>query len=104
LPEQLLSDPAYPAQKVPVWICYGQEDPWTPGRRVDRMLSLDPVERVIPLPNVGHCPHDEEPEQVNSLLIDFLQRAKFSRKEINVIASSIAHKGDKSTVTPPILS
>jgi len=81
LPEQLLSDPSYP-QKVPVWVCYGKEDPWTPAKRVDRMLSLDPVERVIPLHKVGHCPHDEAPEQVNPLLLDFLKRVKFGEKEV----------------------
>jgi pimeloyl-ACP methyl ester carboxylesterase len=75
LPEQLLSDPSYP-HNVPVWVCYGTEDPWTPAKRVDRMLSLDPVERVIPLLEVGHCPHDEAPEQVNPLLLEFLKRVK----------------------------
>ena len=78
LPEQLLSDPAYPALKVPVWVCYGQKDPWTPSQRVDNMITFDAVERVIPLPNAGHCPHDETPELVNPLLIEFLQRVKAS--------------------------
>jgi len=80
LPEQLLSDPAYPLQTAPVWICYGCEDPWTPGKRVERMISLAPVERVVPLPNAGHCPHDETPELVNPLLMEFLQRAKLSSR------------------------
>jgi pimeloyl-ACP methyl ester carboxylesterase len=48
------------------------------------MLSLDPVERVIPLLEVGHCPHDEAPEQVNPLLLEFLKRVKVGENMLAV--------------------
>ena len=32
------------------------------------------VERVVPLPGVGHCPHDEAPQLVNPLLLEFIER------------------------------
>ena len=32
------------------------------------------VERVVPLPGVGHCPHDEAPALVNPLPVDFVKR------------------------------
>ena len=70
LPEQQLGDPR---MKAKVWVCYGVKDPWTPGKRVDALKSLGPVERVIPLPDVGHCPHDEAPELVNPLVAEFVK-------------------------------
>jgi len=74
LPEQQLQDEKF---KKPVWVCYGENDPWTPPSRVERLVDFsDNVERVIALKNAGHCPHDEAPELVNPLLKDFLQRVK----------------------------
>lgn len=58
-----------------VWICYGSDDPWTPGPRVEALATNhDVVEKVVCLPNVGHCPHDEAPELVHPLLMEFLHR------------------------------
>ena len=71
LPEQQLSE--FPENK-PVWICYGRDDPWTPNARVEAMVNKDPVERVLGFEGVGHCPHDEAPEQVNGFLLEFLDR------------------------------
>lgn len=72
LPEIQLA--AMPSDK-PVWVCYGQDDPWTPGPRVQALQQItDVVERVESFPGVGHCPHDEAPEQVHPLLLEYLQR------------------------------
>lgn len=72
LPEQLLQDDRL--SSTPVWVCYGEKDPWTPAQRVEALSQYAPVERVLPLQDVGHCPHDEAPEKVNPLIVDFLQR------------------------------
>ncbi|GAX17532.1 hypothetical protein FisN_18Lh180 [Fistulifera solaris] len=69
LPEQQLQQ----VQK-PVWICYGKDDPWTPGPRVEALSRMPTVERVEGFDGVGHCPHDEAPELVHPLLLQFLQR------------------------------
>jgi len=85
LPEQQLRDVNFPTTMgtqsvegddcgVPVWVCYGDKDPWTPAARVERLIDLDPVEKVVMFPGVGHCPHDEAPEMVNPLLLQFLER------------------------------
>lgn len=71
LPEQQLADPRLAA---PVLVCWGEADPWTPRERVISLERFDAVERVVPLPGVGHCPHDEAPHLVNPLLVDFVQR------------------------------
>lgn len=78
LPEQQLQQldkTVRPDDDIPVWVCYGDEDPWTPAKRVESLSKLKSVERVIKLgPGVGHCPHDEAPELVNPLLVEFMER------------------------------
>lgn len=71
LPEQQLQK--FPPNK-PVWVCYGLDDPWTPGPRVEALTKLSAVERVEGWPGVGHCPHDESPELVHPMLLEFMER------------------------------
>ena len=63
----------------PVWICYGTSDPWTPAGRVDALIKKPTVERVEALQGVGHCPHDEAPELVEPLLLEFLNRVQVAQ-------------------------
>lgn len=76
LPEQQLQSNEFPTGDVPVWICYGSKDPWTPSPRVEKLKDLESVDRVVCLEGVGHCPHDESPELVNPLLLEFLGSLK----------------------------
>mmetsp|Transcript_20494 Transcript_20494/g.19724 ORF Transcript_20494/g.19724 Transcript_20494/m.19724 type:complete len:397 (-) Transcript_20494:190-1380(-) len=75
LPEQQLTDLA---ARLPVWVCYGSDDPWTPPARVEALPTLTngAVEKVISLDGIGHCPHDEAPQLVNPLLVEFLNRVQ----------------------------
>lgn len=90
LPEQQLQ--RFPFNK-PVWVCYGDKDPWTPGPRVEALTTIISsgggsaaggnagggrcvVERVVKIEGAGHCPHDEAPELVNPLLFEFLKRVE----------------------------
>jgi pimeloyl-ACP methyl ester carboxylesterase len=76
LPEQQLASLAATQSDFPVWVCYGKSDPWTPPARVERLNSFQSVERVVALDGAGHCPHDETPELVNPLLLEFLNRIR----------------------------
>jgi len=63
-----------PQVSCPVLILWGEADPWEPielGRQYGQFAS---VEDFIPLPGLGHCPQDEGPEQVNPILLDWLDR------------------------------
>jgi len=83
LPEQQLSSASFP-KDCPVWVVYGKDDPWTPSKRVENLGKVclrpddgygeGPVERVVGLEGAGHCPHDESPEAVNGLILEFLDR------------------------------
>ncbi len=69
-PAQLL-----PKVKCPLLVIWGEADPWTPinGAKIFQDLSAtgQPVQ-VKPIANAGHCPHDEAPDKVNPLIIDWL--------------------------------
>jgi non-heme chloroperoxidase len=69
-PAQLL-----PKVKCPLLVIWGEADPWTPinGAKIFQDLSASgqPVQ-VKPIANAGHCPHDEAPDKVNPLIIDWL--------------------------------
>jgi len=99
LPEQQLS--MFPQDK-PVWIGYGQADPWTPAKRVQALAQFSPnVERVVGWPGVGHCPHDEAPELVNPLLLEFLQRLRVASSSS---PSSAANNNNRSEAERSIAS
>ena len=69
-----------PQVQCPLLVLWGERDPWTPikGAEIYRQLSdREPSEGVPPvrfvaIPDTGHCPHDERPEVVNSLILDWL--------------------------------
>ena len=70
-PDQLLTKLNHP-----LLVLWGEDDPWTPisGATIYQKLSKtsDQVE-FYPIPNAGHCPHDEKPEIVNKLILDWLE-------------------------------
>jgi pimeloyl-ACP methyl ester carboxylesterase len=56
-------------------VLWGEEDPWTPieGAKLYQDLN-DPQVEFYPISQAGHCAHDEKPEQVNDLMINWLNR------------------------------
>jgi len=73
-PEELL-----PKVKRPLLVLWGEKDPWTPisaGRIFQEYGSVDGVPPIqfISIPNTGHCPHDEQPEVVNPLILEWLAK------------------------------
>ncbi|MDX2273444.1 MAG: alpha/beta fold hydrolase [Cyanobacteriota bacterium] len=75
-PEELL-----PKLRHPLLVLWGEGDPWTPiqrGKTFEQYVSnLD--YQFIGIPETGHCPHDERPELVNRLMLDWLDQ-RFSRQ------------------------
>lgn len=59
---------------TPVTMIWGQRDPWEPIEEARRWLRYPCIEKLHELPGLGHCPHDEAPDQVNPLLLDVLRR------------------------------
>lgn len=65
-----------PRVAQPLLILWGEADPWTPIAGAKRYQELAQTEgdRVsfVPIPNAGHCPHDECPATVNRLMLEWL--------------------------------
>ena len=64
-----------PRVQSPLLVLWGEADPWTPiaGAKIYYEFAKSHPARVVPIPDTGHCPHDDRPEVVNSLILDWLQ-------------------------------
>jgi pimeloyl-ACP methyl ester carboxylesterase len=59
--------------RVPVRMIWGALDPWESPEEAERWArEFDCVRELIVLPGLGHCPHDEAPELVNPILMEWL--------------------------------
>ena len=71
-PKELL-----PTIQQPLLVLWGTDDPWTPitGAQLyqERVENGHDTE-FHPILGAGHCPHDEKPDQVNRLMLDWLNR------------------------------
>lgn len=59
----------------PLLVLWGDQDPWTPisGAKVyQQLVAANPAVEFFPIPNAGHCPHDENPDLVNRLILNWL--------------------------------
>lgn len=54
--------------KTPVTMIWGDQDPWEPISEARKWVKYDCVKTLIELTGLGHCPHDEDPEVVNTHL------------------------------------
>ncbi|NER81880.1 MAG: alpha/beta fold hydrolase [Leptolyngbya sp. SIO1D8] len=67
-----------PRIQQPLLVLWGENDPWTPIKGADVYRSLSETPNAQPpitfhaIPKTGHCPHDERPEVINPLIIDWL--------------------------------
>ena len=65
-----------PQIQKPLLVLWGETDPWTPiqGARIYQDMASDVKQSVMfhSIPDTGHCPHDERPEIVNKLILDWL--------------------------------
>jgi pimeloyl-ACP methyl ester carboxylesterase len=60
--------------RLPVRMIWGGSDPWESPREARRWVQDFPVIQDLKvLEGLGHCPHDEDPKQVNSILLQWLK-------------------------------
>jgi len=75
LAPQLLARLSEPQQPLPVQLLWGGADPWEPLQEAERWRrEYACVQELRVLPGLGHCPHDEGPELVNPILLEWLER------------------------------
>jgi pimeloyl-ACP methyl ester carboxylesterase len=60
---------------IPVRLLWGAEDPWEDPKEAQRWANTFPcIEELQVLEGLGHCPHDEGPERVNPILLQWIDR------------------------------
>ena len=58
--------------RAPLLFCWGRHDPWIhPVPRLALFRQAAPDAREVML-DAGHCPHDEQPERFNTILLQWL--------------------------------
>ncbi|MBE9046152.1 alpha/beta fold hydrolase [Pleurocapsales cyanobacterium LEGE 10410] len=62
-----------PQITVPMLLIWGLQDKMIPPNQARAIAELNHRVKLIELPDAGHCPHDEYPEQFNFLLLDWLE-------------------------------
>lgn len=68
--------------EVPVRMIWGALDPWENPAEAERWArEFACVRELIVLPGLGHCPHDEAPELVNPILMEWLSPEPVSEPE-----------------------
>jgi pimeloyl-ACP methyl ester carboxylesterase len=64
----------YDTIKSPTLLIWGENDRWVPPEFGPRLQRLIPDAQLTFAPKCGHLPHQERPDIVNPLLIEFLKR------------------------------
>ena len=66
---------------VPVRMIWGEQDPWeNPAEARQWAKQFACIRELRLLPGLGHCPHDEAPQLVNPILIEWLSATGLSQK------------------------
>ncbi|NET56648.1 MAG: alpha/beta fold hydrolase [Symploca sp. SIO2E6] len=61
-----------PQLDIPLLLLWGLDDRMIPPQSAHKLAALNPHLKLVELDHAGHCPHDECPEQVNKILLDWL--------------------------------
>jgi len=63
--------------KIPVQLIWGEKDPWESlSEAIEWEKKFRNIKRLDIIEGAGHCPHDEEPEETNKFILEFLQETK----------------------------
>jgi pimeloyl-ACP methyl ester carboxylesterase len=77
-----------PTLDIPMLLMWGLKDQMIPPYLARQFAALNPNLELVEIDDAGHCPHDECPDQVNEILLNWLA-AKCTDKK-NTIASSFS--------------
>jgi pimeloyl-ACP methyl ester carboxylesterase len=63
-----------PNLTIPLFLIWGTSDRFVPPKLAQEFALYNQELELLYLENVGHCPQDESPEQVNQLILDWIDR------------------------------
>ncbi|UBF27549.1 alpha/beta fold hydrolase [Kovacikia minuta CCNUW1] len=61
-----------PKLEIPILLLWGKKDKMVPPKLAPLFVKYNPRLTLIEIDNAGHCLHDESPEEVNQLMLDWL--------------------------------
>ena len=94
-----MADRAYLTDALPMAVVWGRDDKVIPVRHASNAAALAPKTRVEVLPNAGHFPHKDHPEQFVRILHDWVrstQPATYSRAKWR----SLLKNGQVAPISP----
>ncbi len=62
--------------QIPTLFVVGEHDQITPPAKVEQMSREVAGSTFVEIPNAGHLPQIEEPEEFNKAVVEFLNRTK----------------------------
>lgn len=65
-----------PPLEIPILLLWGEQDQMIPPRLARSFVDLNPNLKLVMLPNLGHCPHDEAPDQFHQAVLPWLETIK----------------------------
>lgn len=78
--------------KIPMLLIWGGKDRMIPKALAQQFGKYNPNLQVIELENAGHCPHDECPEQVNPIILEWIDSLRASTRKLDATSKSLAVK------------
>jgi pimeloyl-ACP methyl ester carboxylesterase len=63
-----------PTLQIPMLLIWGKKDKLVPPALARQFAQYNEKLEVLDVENVGHCPHDEHPELINQVILDWLKR------------------------------
>ncbi|MDF5719549.1 MAG: alpha/beta fold hydrolase [Rhizonema sp. PD37] len=70
-----------PTLQIPMLLIWGQKDRWVPPALAQQFAQYNQNIQLLTLENVGHCPHDESPEEVNKIILDWIDGSVHHEKD-----------------------
>lgn len=70
-----------PTLDIPLLLMWGREDRMIPPMLAAQFAALNPNIKLVEIDDAGHCPHDECPEVVNQVLLDWLATECTEKKD-----------------------
>lgn len=71
-----------PTLTIPMLLIWGQKDRFVPPALASQFAKYNENLELLNLEGVGHCPHDENPEQVNQVILDWIDRCIANKEQI----------------------
>lgn len=73
-----------PTLQIPILLLWGKQDRMVPYALASTFAGCNPNLSLVELENAGHCPHDEQPEAVNTRLLQWLLTLTETNSKLSV--------------------